>query len=253
MPTRWGLFLGVAGLVTLTLLGMAYATQRALTPGAVDGGDPTRSGGQTVFPGARSTGMLLVNVVLSHGLIGSVLVATAWLAEVPPTALGIGIPSGEAVMLGAGAGGALYGAGEGAARLTDRSGIDRDEWLRRALAPATPVGWVVLLGAVLPMIAGVEELLFRGALIGAAAAGSGLPGWLLAIGSSVAFGLGHGLQGRAGMLVTGLLGLALAGVFLFTGSLVVVIVAHYVVNALEFLVHEGPGRRVGGPGSEPFE
>jgi len=26
-----------------------------------------------------------------------------------------------------------------------------------------------------------------------------------------------------------------------TGSLLVVIVAHYVVNALEFVVHEGPG------------
>jgi len=39
----------------------------------------------------------------------------------------------------------------------------------------------------------------------------------------------------------GLLGVGLAAVFVLTGSLVVVIVAHYVINALEFVVHEGIG------------
>jgi hypothetical protein len=41
--------------------------------------------------------------------------------------------------------------------------------------------------------------------------------------------------------VTGALGLGLAAGFVFTGSFVVVVVAHYVINALEFLVHEGVG------------
>jgi membrane protease YdiL (CAAX protease family) len=39
--------------------------------------------------------------------------------------------------------------------------------------------------------------------------------------------------------VTGLLGFALAVTFVLTGSLLAVIVAHYLVNALEFIVHEG--------------
>jgi membrane protease YdiL (CAAX protease family) len=42
-------------------------------------------------------------------------------------------------------------------------------------------------------------------------------------------------------VVTGVLGFALAAVFVTTGSLVAVIVAHYLVNALEFVVHEGFG------------
>jgi hypothetical protein len=43
------------------------------------------------------------------------------------------------------------------------------------------------------------------------------------------------------MVVTGALGFALAAGFVLTGSLVVVVVAHYLVNALEFTVHEGLG------------
>jgi predicted Abi (CAAX) family protease len=41
------------------------------------------------------------------------------------------------------------------------------------------------------------------------------------------------------VLVTGTLGLVLAAGFVLTGSLLAVVVAHYLVNALEFVVHEG--------------
>jgi hypothetical protein len=40
------------------------------------------------------------------------------------------------------------------------------------------------------------------------------------------------------IVVTGGLGFVLAGAFIITGSFLVVFVAHYLVNALEFLVHE---------------
>jgi membrane protease YdiL (CAAX protease family) len=43
------------------------------------------------------------------------------------------------------------------------------------------------------------------------------------------------------MAVTGALGFVLAAAFVVTGSLLSVIVAHYLVNALEFVVHEGLG------------
>ena len=46
-------------------------------------------------------------------------------------------------------------------------------------------------------------------------------------------------KGRLGVVVTGLLGFALAAAFVLTDSLLVVVVAHYVVNAVEFVAVEG--------------
>ncbi|MEF8814925.1 MAG: CPBP family intramembrane glutamic endopeptidase, partial [Halovenus sp.] len=92
--------------------------------------------------------------------------------------------------------------------------------------------------AVLPLVALSEELLFRAALIGVPAAGYGLSPWLLAVVSSLAFAFAHGAQGRVGIVVTGSLGFVLAGGYILSGSLLLVVVAHYVINAVEFLVHE---------------
>ena len=133
-----------------------------------------------------------------------------------------------------------------------RVGFGGGTELREALAPETPAGWAALLFVVLPIIAGFEELLFRGALIGAMHAGFGVSPWVLAGGSSVAFAAGHGAQGRIGMTVTGVLGFVLAAAFVLTGSLLTAVVAHYLVNALEFLVHEwagiDPAASLGRPG-----
>jgi membrane protease YdiL (CAAX protease family) len=59
--------------------------------------------------------------------------------------------------------------------------------------------------------------------------------------SSVAFALGHGAQGRVGVVVTGALGAGLGALFVLTDSLLAVVVAHYLVNALELVVHAGLG------------
>jgi len=135
----------------------------------------------------------------------------------------------------------LYLANELAAAAATRFGFDHDEALRELLSPDSIGGWLILLLGVLPIIAFFEEFLFRAALIGVPAAGFGLSPWLLAVGSSIAFALGHGMQGSVGVVVTGLLGFVLAAVYIVTGSLLVVVVAHYLVNALEFVVHEGFG------------
>lgn len=189
---------------------------------------------------------LLVNVALSQGLFGAVLLGAGWLADVPPAAFGVdlGNPASvalPALALGVGAGVALYVANELSANIADSWGIEYAEDLREQLAPESVVGWILLLGVVLPIIAGFEELLFRAALVGAFSAGFGISPWLLAVGSTVAFALGHGAQGPAGIAVTGLLGFVLATLFIATESLLVVVVAHYLVNALEFVVHEGLG------------
>ncbi|WP_238477853.1 CPBP family intramembrane glutamic endopeptidase [Natranaeroarchaeum sulfidigenes] len=213
-------------------------------PATDTGGKPTPSR-QSLDLSELSKRELFANVALTQGVFGGVLVAAAWWTGVPASALGIEWTAAsvglEAVAFGAGVGVALYVANAAAAIGLERIGVGFDELLRELLAPDSAREWAVLLLFVLPTVALFEELLFRAALIGALSTGFGVSPWLLAVLSSVAFGLGHGLQGPGGILVTGVLGFVLAAVFILTGSLLVVVVAHYVINAAEFVVHEGLG------------
>lgn len=207
-----------------------------------------------------STKTLLANVVITQGLFLGVLVTGLWWTAVPAGAIGLGAPdttlsalsvtalgwSPTAIALGTALGTALYVFNQVGAELGDRVGIDSSTELREALAPTTAGGWAGLLGVALPVVAIFEELLFRGVLIGGLAVagvetGMAVSPWLFVGLSAVAFALGHGAQGRGGILVTGALGGVLGTVFVLTWSLPLVIVAHYVVNALEFAIHEGLG------------
>jgi len=270
--TDWATFAGFAGVVLAGLLLLSHLSSRQVRPpdAASDpptptprdrtapgtGGDRPDGSGAPTGPGGAAparpldlpAGYLLANVALSQGVFGLLLLVGAWYARVPATAFGAGRPTPDAVAAGVGLGVALYAGNEVGAALGDRLGIGRSEAVRAALAPSSPGGWALLLGVVLPVIAGVEEILFRGALVGALSVGFGVSPWLLAALSSVAFALGHGAQGPAGVAVTGLLGFALAAAFVVTGSLLAVVVAHYLVNALEFVVHEGVGAERGGRG-----
>nr|WP_284731818.1 CPBP family intramembrane glutamic endopeptidase [Halorientalis regularis] len=192
--------------------------------------------------GDLSTGTLLANVALTQGLFGGLLLAGAWYFGIPASAFGVtdaGLSTGlPALAVGVALGVTLYAANEIGAVSADAVGVEHDERLRSLLAPDSTGGWLVLLLVVLPIIAGVEEFIFRAAVIGATTAGFGTSVWALAVVSSLAFALGHGAQGRAGVVVTGSLGFVLAAAFVLTGSFLVVFVAHYLVNALEFVVHE---------------
>jgi len=268
MPTRWDLFAGATVVVLLVVLGLSRATARELSgPGDADAGtdvpdqkpreygpmpaDSRETDVADDAPGLRpgpatpaGGSDLLLSATLSQALVGGLLIGLTWYAGVPASAFGIENPIGAlppGVALGAG----LYAANEAGVWVAVRLGIESDEALRELLAPETRGEWALLLLVVLPVVAGVEELLFRGALVGALAAGFPVSPWVLAVFSSVAFGLGHGLQGPGGVLVTGVLGFALAAAFVLTGNLWVVVVAHYLVNALEFLVHEGLGAQWG--------
>lgn len=215
--------------------------------GSVESGAPEASGSELRL----TTLELFANVVFTHGLFAGLLVAAAFYWDVPAGALGaarepLGVlggvpPTVEAVVLGVAFGLVLTVANESSMYALDRWGIGYEDTLRELLSPSSTGGWAALLAAVLPLVAISEELLFRAVLIGAFAEGFGLSPWLLAVVSSGLFAIGHGAQGRGGILVTGLLGFALAAGFVLTGSLLVVIVAHYVVNAVELVVHEGFG------------
>lgn len=239
MP-QWTLFGAVAVVLTLAFVWLARASARAIRAAleAPEGIDAPRHQATAVLESDR---LLVANVVTTHGLLLVALTSTAWYARVPLGPLGVGIPTGGTVALGVGLGLALAVANEASARVAERLGFERDERLRALLAPESAVGWAGLLLVVLPLVAAAEELLFRAVLVGGLAAGFGLSPWGLAVVSSAAFGLGHGLQGEAGVVVTTALGFVLAAAYVLTGSLAVVVVAHYLVNALEFGANEGLG------------
>jgi len=220
---RWAAFLGLALAVTVLLLVLSRRSERAI---------------DDLAGSAVPAEALLLNVAATHGLFAALLVAGAVLAGIPPSALGVDGVDPGAVGIGVVVGLCIAAASVLAGRLLD---ADPSARLRRLLSPASRREWAVLLGVALPVVAGFEELLFRAALVGAPAAGLDVSPWLLAVGSSVVFAAGHGAQGRVGIAVTGLVGAVLAAVFLATGSLLVVVVAHYVVNAAEFLTAEWLG------------
>jgi membrane protease YdiL (CAAX protease family) len=255
MAPQWAAFVGFTALVLTAFLVLARLSQRALRdpptrrerrrPAAVDpavGTTPpiVRVPVSEVQLDSLSTAALLGNVAITQGLFGAVLLGGAVAFAIPAWAFGLGSDAltGRALLWGVALGAGLWMASEAGASLVDAAGIEHDERLRGMLAPDTLGGWVVLLGVVLPIIAGVEELFFRAAAIGVVAAGLDTSPWAMVVVSSAAFGFGHGAQGRAGVVVTGVLGLVLGAAFVLTGSLVTVVVAHYLVNALEFLVHE---------------
>ncbi|MFC7177124.1 CPBP family intramembrane glutamic endopeptidase [Halosegnis marinus] len=251
--TDWAAFAGVTTAATLLLLALARvssvggafptreevewldalpddADHLAATTATTPGGDPERF----------SSGLLFVNVLVTHGLFLLVLVGAALYARVPASAFGLSVSLRE-LALGVGFGLLLSVLNTGAGALAEASGYAPSEELRGMLAPDSAGGWLLLMGGTLPLVAVFEEALFRAALVGAFAAGLGASPWALAVVSSVAFALAHEAQGPAGVAVTGTLGFVLAAGYIATGSFLVVAVAHYLVNAVELVVYEGLG------------
>lgn len=239
---NWTVFAAVVLLATAALLVLSRASARVLRAadaGGEEGHDSQWDGDVADTRPAPTGGTLLANVALTHGLLAVGLLALVWYASIPVASVGIGPVSGASVAVGLGIGVGLYLASEATTIVAARVGIEPDERLRAYLAPTRPIEWVVLLLAILPLIAAAEELLFRGVLVGALGVGFGLSPWALAVGSSILFGLAHSAQGGVGVVVTAALGFVLAVAFVLSESLVVVVLAHYTIDALEFVIREG--------------
>ncbi len=73
-----------------------------------------------------------------------------------------------------------------------------------------------------------EEILYRGLLLAVLSVSMGT--WPAVLLSSVIFGLGHAYQGWTGFLRTGAVGLVLAALLVFTGSLYVPMLVHAVLD-----------------------
>ena len=81
-----------------------------------------------------------------------------------------------------------------------------------------------------------EEWLYRGFFLAVVAAlAGGPPTGVLVLVAAVAFGLAHAYQGRVGIVTTGVLGGVMAAVYLDTGSLLLPVVLHTLID-LRFLL-----------------
>lgn len=98
--------------------------------------------------------------------------------------------------------------------------------------PRTRREWLLVPAAMLLAVL-LEEVLFRGLLLGGLSAF--LPPGLLVVGLGAVFGLMHSPQGTLGMIVSAVIGMGLSGLFLWSGSLLAPLVAHYLINLLQLL------------------
>ncbi len=106
-------------------------------------------------------------------------------------------------------------------------------WLIRNILPRRRSEWLLVALAFLPPVA-MEELLFRSLWIGGFQAIIPLP-WLI-IGTSIIFGLMHQPQGKLGMVVAGTINILFSILFVWSGELLVTLIAHYSVNMLQVIV-----------------
>jgi membrane protease YdiL (CAAX protease family) len=104
-----------------------------------------------------------------------------------------------------------------------------------ALLPRTP--GERRLFTLVGLTAGIcEEWLYRAFFLAVVAAlAGGPPAWVLVVVAGVAFGLAHAYQGIGGIVLTGVLGGVLAALYLSTGSLLLPVLLHAVID-LRFLL-----------------
>jgi membrane protease YdiL (CAAX protease family) len=100
------------------------------------------------------------------------------------------------------------------------------------IMPQTRRQWL-LVPAALGLAVVLEELLFRSLLIGGLSATVPVP--ILVLGFSAIFGLMHTPQGVLGVILSGVLGMWLSLLFLWSGGLLLPLVAHYIINFLQLL------------------
>lgn len=181
-------------------------------------------------PGAR-VGFYRAIVALEWGLVGLVALAL-WLERTPLTVIGLrpAAPGLASAVLPAAVGGIVGGGLLNVALVrfvpARRAQLQRQMDSFQGLVPAS--GWERLWYAASAITAGIcEEVLFRGFLLCfLPVLVPALPGWATIGLAAVIFGVAHMYQGWKGVLQTGLLGLALALLYRYTGTLYGVMILH---------------------------
>jgi membrane protease YdiL (CAAX protease family) len=102
----------------------------------------------------------------------------------------------------------------------------------RNIMPRTRGEWLLVPAALLLAVV-LEELLFRSLLVGALS--MTIPVAVLVIVTAAIFGLMHSPQGTLGVIMTGAMGLWLSLLFIWSGGLLLPLIAHFVINFLQLL------------------
>lgn len=186
---------------------------------------------EAVRPGAKSPVYLRIIAILWLFTCAALLVFPLSSLLRAPTSPGSGIPPSTAWIIAAAA---------GVGQLLPVVFARFDPGLRARLAAAfDQVAYLLprtarekLLFAGVSVTAGItEELIYRGFLLRYLAAGPwGLSAAAALVVSSAVFGLAHAGQGAKGMLLTGVVGLLLGGLFLASGSLLLPMVLHTLID-----------------------
>lgn len=100
------------------------------------------------------------------------------------------------------------------------------------IVPQNARQWILIIPPLLLAVA-LEEILFRALLIGGFS--TVVNPWVMAVASSVVFGLMHAPQGRLGVVATGLVGFVFAAIFIISNSLTMVICTHFIINFIQIL------------------
>jgi hypothetical protein len=173
--------------------------------------------------------------VLRLGMV-ALCVGLGWLSGLPLAELGWTAPGAAGqVLWGVGIGGAVAGFFIVTTRwLVQRTGMRFYSDQVIGLIVPKSGRELLLVGLALMPVVVLEELLFRSLLLGGLS--PILPvAWLL-VGFGVIFGLLHSPQGAWGMVGAGLAGILFGLLFLWQGSLLLPIVAHYVANFVQIAV-----------------
>lgn len=121
-----------------------------------------------------------------------------------------------------------------AASVVSEAGLPGPSAPASLLQPKSP-GEIVLGLLMVVVVAVTEELIFRGYFLLRFSDLSRSRG-LAILASAVFFGLGHGYEGWTGVTATGVMGAALAGIYLWRGSLVAPIVIHFMQDFVAMIL-----------------
>lgn len=105
-------------------------------------------------------------------------------------------------------------------------------WLIRNILPRRHIEWLLIALAFIPPVV-MEEILFRSLWLGVFQ--SIIPLSLLIVGTSIIFGFMHQPQGRLGMVGAGAINAVFCLIFIWTGELLITVIAHYTVNMLQIV------------------
>lgn len=164
-----------------------------------------------------------------------------WLSGVPVAALGWQSPAtGRDLVLGCAVGLALAALFYAGTRMIRRRTGDRyySSLVADLIRPRSKRELALVAAAMIPSVL-LEELLFRSLWIGGF--GAALPVALLVLASALVFGIMHSPQGVVGVAGAALAGVIFGVLFLWAGSLLLPLVAHYVTNLVQIAAVRSPG------------